>query len=133
MHGGARGEEPPEWDVRSFKAARNVFQKVGARGGRTLYANSNRYSIQDGIRSLQLTLHFFSAEPSEIPRGKEGVAVELEFVKDGNTLREGFLTEPEVEKLTAMLRKKTLASLLISGELEKMLKASAAKSRRDAE
>jgi len=156
LHGGARGEEPPPWDIRSYKTAKNVFQKVELRSKRvvmplmesdkaeitgyvkeggetkavgfvgarqTLYVNSNNYSIADPRRAVSITFHSFSTEPSEMKRGNAGIAVEAELQKGNRRIFSGFLDERQVRRLAEMLRKKTLASLLVSGEFEEFLKS----------
>lgn len=160
LHGGARGEEPPEWDAdnpRSFKATRNVFQKLStpvlesfATGWRkafdfeekrersvkvtvpaeqaneldevayyktvkrlaTFYINSTEYSITDENHDLTLMVHQFSDFPKEVALGNAGIAVELEL---GGKRR--FLDGAEFKALAEKLEKRTLASLLLAGEL----------------
>jgi len=158
LHGGARGEEPPTWDPRGFKATRNTFQVVfveelvpkaigwkddwGGEKRRTvkadasptqawvfnevsrhhvdisrkrLFINSCEYYINGNKRKFKMRIHQLSDSPKEVSLGNEGIAVELEL--NGH---KQFLDGYQFSKLAKMLEKRTVASLLFDGELDKL-------------
>ena len=112
LHGGAGGEEPPEWDVRTYPFRDRVFlKKEGGDGKKDVYINTKEYHIELKGDDIKIRLYSFTSEPEHRELGEDGLALEIE--RNGKTK---FLTKEELEHFQEELKKYTLVTLYLKGD-----------------
>lgn len=107
-HSGIRGEEEPDWGLRSYALRDGAYIKY-ERGGKTNYINAKEYRIKkEKGDDLKVRLYSFSDEPSRNKLGNQGMTLEVE--RNGKTK---FLNEMETEIFMTEIKRRTLETLFL--------------------